>query len=234
MPVASAVEMPNMANTLNKEKFVNVVSNANTDKNTALTEEQKSKLQKWINDKNLTNNVLKLGSKGESVKKLQSWLKENQFYIGAIDGIYGNNTEAAVKIFQKEVGLREDGQAGDYTLLAMQQWDEIKASITGESTVNSDKVYSSVSTSSSYKNTIRYGKSYSRSSGWGYINGMDCWAMSDYIASKYNNQGYKTRILHAKTSYSNDHRWTEIYKGGRWVPAPDYGSLPKIYTPTYR
>ena len=48
--------------------------------------------------------VLKKGSRGEDVKQLQELLGINQ------DGIFGPNTEAALKTFQKDNGLTEDGQ----------------------------------------------------------------------------------------------------------------------------
>ena len=43
--------------------------------------------------------TLKLGSKGEDVKKLQSYLN---LYI---DGVFGKLTEESVKQFQKDNGL---------------------------------------------------------------------------------------------------------------------------------
>jgi hypothetical protein len=57
--------------------------------------------------------VLKKGSKGESVKTLQEFLK-----ITA-DGIFGANTEAAVKSWQKAHGLFDDGIVGPKTWAAM-------------------------------------------------------------------------------------------------------------------
>ena len=57
--------------------------------------------------------TLKLGSKGESVKTLQSFLK-----ITA-DGIFGPATEKAVKDWQKAHGLTADGIVGKNTWAAM-------------------------------------------------------------------------------------------------------------------
>jgi putative chitinase len=53
--------------------------------------------------------LLKIGSKGEDVKKLQSKLG-----LGA-DGIFGAGTAAAVKKWQSENGLDSDGIVGDGT-----------------------------------------------------------------------------------------------------------------------
>lgn len=240
MPFASAAETPNVINTIDKDKFVNAVSNnASTDNNTALSKEQIAKLQKWLQDKNLTNdNGLKLGSTGDEVKKLQTWLKENKLYIGNIDGVFGTDTEKAVKTFQGLVGLKEDGQVGEYTKLAMEQWDEYKAEVTNTASASSTstQVTSSKKTSTkttTKKTTTKRYSTYNTGNGWGYINGMDCWAMSDYLSGKYSGQGYQTRTLHAKTSLSNDHRWVEINDGSGWHTAPDYNSLPGIYNPTY-
>lgn len=56
---------------------------------------------------------LKKGSKGEGVRKLQTILHQKGF-LGAsgIDGDFGDKTERAVRAFQMENGLREDGRVG--------------------------------------------------------------------------------------------------------------------------
>ncbi len=62
--------------------------------------------------------LLKVGSKGEDVKKLQSKLG-----VGA-DGVFGKGTEDAVKSFQTKNGLTPDGLVGEGTwnkLFGMQQ-----------------------------------------------------------------------------------------------------------------
>ena len=56
--------------------------------------------------------VVKQGSKGETVKKIQQKLKNWGYYTGAVDGIFGAKTTAAVKLFQKRNGLVADGIAG--------------------------------------------------------------------------------------------------------------------------
>ena len=63
--------------------------------------------------------VSKIGSKGEEVKKIQTKLKNWGYYSGSIDGVYGWQTEGAVKSFQKKNGLTVDGIAGTKTLNAM-------------------------------------------------------------------------------------------------------------------
>ena len=49
--------------------------------------------------------VSKPGSRGEEVKKIQTKLKNWGYYSGSVDGIYGWQTESAVKSFQKKNGL---------------------------------------------------------------------------------------------------------------------------------
>ena len=58
--------------------------------------------------------VLKKGSKGENVKKLQQTLKAKGYKVSA-DGAFGANTEKAVKAFQKKSGLKADGVVGKTT-----------------------------------------------------------------------------------------------------------------------
>ena len=53
--------------------------------------------------------LLKVGSKGDDVKKLQEKLSLDA------DGIFGKGTEKAVKLFQIEKGLTADGIVGDAT-----------------------------------------------------------------------------------------------------------------------
>lgn len=58
----------------------------------------------------------KMGSTGAEVKAIQQTLKERGLYTGSVDGIYGSQTQAAVKKFQKQQGLAVDGIAGPQTL----------------------------------------------------------------------------------------------------------------------
>lgn len=59
----------------------------------------------------------KYGSTGNEVKSIQKKLRELGFYSGNVDGIYGSQTQSAVKKFQKSVGITADGIAGKNTLL---------------------------------------------------------------------------------------------------------------------
>ncbi len=61
----------------------------------------------------------KSGSRGEEVRKIQTKLKNWGYYGGTVDGIYGWQTENAVRSFQKKNGLTADGVAGEKTLNAM-------------------------------------------------------------------------------------------------------------------
>ncbi len=63
--------------------------------------------------------VLKVGSKGETVKALQKELKNQGYYSGKVDGVYGNGTKNAVRKMQKAYGLTADGIAGNKTLKAL-------------------------------------------------------------------------------------------------------------------
>ena len=61
----------------------------------------------------------KRGMSGETVKQIQQRLSEWGYYSGAVDGIYGSRTEAAVKYFQRKNSLTVDGIAGPATLAAI-------------------------------------------------------------------------------------------------------------------
>lgn len=61
----------------------------------------------------------RLGSRGSEVKQIQTKLKQWGYMTGAVDGIYGAETEKGVRYFQKKNGLQVDGIAGPQTLRAM-------------------------------------------------------------------------------------------------------------------
>jgi peptidoglycan hydrolase-like protein with peptidoglycan-binding domain len=65
--------------------------------------------------------VLKLGSKGEAVKTLQQVLQQTQNYLGGVDGDFNAVTDAAVRSFQKSVGVLADGVVGPQTWNALSQ-----------------------------------------------------------------------------------------------------------------
>lgn len=65
--------------------------------------------------------VLQLGSRGSSVTSLQARLAQLGFSAGAIDGIFGPQTQAAVKRFQGARGLRADG------IVRSDTWDKLDA-----------------------------------------------------------------------------------------------------------
>ncbi len=61
----------------------------------------------------------KIGSRSEEVRSIQQVLKEQGYYTGNVDGIFGTATKNAVISFQKANGLVADGIAGDKTLKAL-------------------------------------------------------------------------------------------------------------------
>ena len=70
--------------------------------------------------------TLRKGSTGETVKALQSALIQKGYDCGAsgADGIFGKNTEAALKRFQQDHGLTADGICGFLTYAALEEKTE--------------------------------------------------------------------------------------------------------------
>lgn len=62
---------------------------------------------------------LAAGAEGEQVEELQRRLQHLGHYQGAVDGRYGNTTEAAVRAYQSASGQTEDGTAGVETWTAL-------------------------------------------------------------------------------------------------------------------
>lgn len=59
------------------------------------------------------------GSSGDTVRQIQTKLKQWGYYTGSVDGIYGSGTEKAVRYFQQKNGLAVDGKCGAQTLAAL-------------------------------------------------------------------------------------------------------------------
>lgn len=69
-----------------------------------------------------TDTTLKRGSKGEYVTLLQTMLYSKGYDLGSygIDGDFGRATEAAVKQYQQDMGLKADGIVGKETWQALE------------------------------------------------------------------------------------------------------------------
>lgn len=63
--------------------------------------------------------VLRQGSQGGEVREVQRRLKLWGYYDGAVDGVFGSGTKAAIIRFQKKNGLKADGIVGKATYKAL-------------------------------------------------------------------------------------------------------------------
>lgn len=63
--------------------------------------------------------VLTLGSTGPAVTGLQDRLQSLHFWVGTVDGRFGDSTRQAVYAFQKAAGLKPDGAVGTATAAAL-------------------------------------------------------------------------------------------------------------------
>ncbi len=80
----------------------------------------------------LGDRLLGRGSKGPKVIELQKKLAQLGYGVGTADGKFGSKTEAAIRSFQKDHGLRVDGLAGTQTIKELQR-------LTGQSTNSTGK-----------------------------------------------------------------------------------------------
>lgn len=67
--------------------------------------------------------ILRVGSEGSKVEKLQKDLKAAGYYDEEVTGYFGQYTESCVKQFQKDMGLLVDGEVGPYTLAALASYE---------------------------------------------------------------------------------------------------------------
>lgn len=63
---------------------------------------------------------LEKGDKGTAVKELQTLLEKAGYELGAVDGIFGDATDKAVRAFQKDNKLSVDGLAGNATMQVLE------------------------------------------------------------------------------------------------------------------
>ncbi|WP_196358084.1 peptidoglycan-binding domain-containing protein [Nodosilinea nodulosa] len=63
--------------------------------------------------------TLRVGSHGQAVKDVQAKLEQEKLYTASIDGVYGSNTQQAVKTFQRNHHLTPDGIIGHRTWAAL-------------------------------------------------------------------------------------------------------------------
>ncbi len=77
--------------------------------------------------------LLKLGSTGEDVKRLQARLKEVNYYSGEVSGTFDAATENAVREYQKHNRLGVDGKVGPKTIASL--WKAKQGTGTGDATV---------------------------------------------------------------------------------------------------
>ena len=64
-------------------------------------------------------NIIQNGSNGKTVSSIQTQLKRLNYYAGSVDGVFGNQTEAAVRAFQQASQLPVDGKVGTQELAAL-------------------------------------------------------------------------------------------------------------------
>ncbi|MBI4814303.1 MAG: peptidoglycan-binding protein [Methanobacterium sp.] len=190
---------------------------------------------KILGNNTTTNGSLKLGATGDKVKELQQWLTDYGYYSGDVDGVFGADTEKAVKAFQEESGLIVDGVVGNDTKKAMENWDkyleQVQAAAGEEST--SDTSYTSSKSTYTKKNYATAVRSYSRSysSSWSSGKGTgDCWDNSAALYGSLTSSGTRARIVQYSNSYSSNHRSVEVWNGNSWV---DYDYRSNGYAQRY-
>ena len=72
----------------------------------------------WKDPLNLPDNISP-GSRGPHVKRLQSLLEEAGAFDKPLTGVYDQDTRLAVRGFQSSKGIKEDGIAGNQTLMLL-------------------------------------------------------------------------------------------------------------------
>ena len=100
------------------EKFV-LYNKAGGKVLSGLTKRRMEEKALFIKVSNTLHLIVKQGSKGSEVSKLQKLLTAKGYGVGAVDGIFGVKTLEAVKAFQADYGLKVDGIVGTKTWAAL-------------------------------------------------------------------------------------------------------------------
>lgn len=144
-----------------------------------------------VTNTNSLNTILDRGDSGEAVKALQENLIKLGYSCGdkGADGIFGTKTEEAVKKFQHDFGLAEDGIAGHQTVSAIDKAVSDKSGTT-ESIVKSVRITANVLNVRSGAGlnypviaNVRKGnvcKLIVEKNGWGMIQSPSGWISSKY------------------------------------------------------
>jgi len=108
-----------------------------------------------------SDELIKIGMRGEKVVVLQKLLAERGFYAGEIDGIFGGGTQAAVRDFQLINGLPGDGVVGKETLQYLRRSSGTEPSRYSRSLLMTASAYSAYDTGNSSRtcngNLVRKG-----------------------------------------------------------------------------
>ena len=126
----------------------------------------------------LDASTLRNGSRGEAVRALQQALIDLGYLKGKADGIFGNQTENAVRAFQRAKNLTVDGLAGKKT----------QALLLGSSSSSSGTAAASSSSTASTAQSQTASSSSSASSGGNLFNG-------NYATLRLNNRNDRVKIM---------------------------------------
>ncbi len=98
--------------------------------------------------------VIRAGSMGEIVLRLQTRLQELGYYTSRLDGVYLSDDIAAVQAFQKANGLKVDGKAGYETQTALYSEAAVRAVVSTEAAVTTLRYGSSGSEVTALQNRL--------------------------------------------------------------------------------
>lgn len=76
------------------------------------------------NNSSSNDGILRVGSQGDEVEKLQQKLADIGYYNEEVTGYFGQYTEKCVKNFQTDMGLLSDGEVGPYTWSALESYQK--------------------------------------------------------------------------------------------------------------
>jgi len=143
---------------------------------------------------------LKKGSKGDEVKALQGLLK---LYV---DGIFGSQTEEAVKLFQVKKGLKTDGIVGPKTWALLQADQSLKIS---KRSINEIIVHCTASKEGVPMTVDQIRKIHIKERGWSDIG-------YHYVVSLDGSvhEGRDVNVAGAHCKYHNMHSIGVVYVGG--------------------
>ncbi len=167
----------------------------------------------------LGERVLRNGDQGGDVAVLQRILQDVGVYNARIDGLFGPNTENAVRKFQEENGLAVTGEVGDETLNHLPDSDSISSiiDVSRDDIMLLARIIYAEARGEAFKGQVAVGSVI--------VNRVEDGRFPDSIRAVINEQGQFSSLLDGQANLYPDQEAIDAAKGALLGYDPTYQSI---------